>query len=60
MVQSIPDFKDHPKAMDGCSDLMVIAFGQGGRGARSASGVGSLPSGIAVEIEAMVELHDGQ
>ena len=59
MVQATPDFKDHPKVMNGFSDLMVVAFGENGRGARSAVGVASLPSNIAVEVEATVELHDG-
>ena len=59
MVQSTEDFRDHPKVINGFSDLMVIAFGEGGRGARSAVGMQSLPSNIAVEIEATVELHDG-
>jgi enamine deaminase RidA (YjgF/YER057c/UK114 family) len=58
MVQATPDFKDHPKVMNGFSDLMVVAFGENGRGARSAVGVASLPSDIAVEVEATVELHD--
>jgi enamine deaminase RidA (YjgF/YER057c/UK114 family) len=58
MVQATPDFKDHPKVMNGFSDLMVVAFGENGRGARSAVGVASLPSNIAVEVEATVELHD--
>jgi enamine deaminase RidA (YjgF/YER057c/UK114 family) len=59
MVQATPDFKDHPKVMNGFSDLMVVAFGETGRGARSAVGVASLPSNISVEVEATVELHDG-
>lgn len=59
MVQSTEDFRDHPKVMNGFSDLMVIAFGDAGRAARSAVGMQSLPSNIAVEIEATVELHDG-
>ena len=59
MVQSTPDFKDHPKVMNGFSDLMVVACGESGRAARSAVGVASLPSNIAVEVEATVELHDG-
>ena len=59
MVQATEDFKDHPKVLNGFSDLMVIAFGEAGRGARSAVGMQSLPSNIAVEIEATVELHDG-
>jgi enamine deaminase RidA (YjgF/YER057c/UK114 family) len=59
MVQSTEDFKDHPKVINGFSDLMVVAFGDGGRAARSAVGMQSLPSNIAVEIEATVELRDG-
>ncbi len=59
MVQTTEDFKDHPKVMNGFSDLMVIAFGDNGRGARSAVGMQSLPSNIPVEIEATVELYDG-
>jgi enamine deaminase RidA (YjgF/YER057c/UK114 family) len=59
MVQATEDFTDHPKVINGFSDLMVVAFGDGGRAARSAVGMQSLPSNIAVEIEATVELHDG-
>lgn len=59
MVQSTEDFRDHPKVMNGFSDLMVVAFGEAGKGARAAVGMQSLPSNIAVEIEATVELHDG-
>ena len=59
MVQATEDFRDHPKVMNGFSDLMVVAFGDAGRAARSAVGMQSLPSNIAVEIEATVELHDG-
>ena len=58
MVNAAEDFKDHPKVINGFSDLMVVAFGDGGRAARSAVGMQSLPSDIAVEIEATVELHD--
>jgi enamine deaminase RidA (YjgF/YER057c/UK114 family) len=58
MVQATEDFKDHPKVINGFSDLMVVAFGDGGRAARSAVGMQSLPSNIAVEIEATVELRD--
>jgi len=59
MVNATDDFTEHPKVVNGFSDLMVIAFGDGGRAARSAVGMQSLPSDIAVEIEATVELHDG-
>ncbi len=59
MVHATEDFRDHPKVVNGFSDLMVVAFGDAGRAARSAVGMQSLPSNIAVEIEATVELHDG-
>ena len=59
MVNSTGDFTEHPTVINGFSDLMVVAFGEGGRGARSAVGMPSLPSDIAVEIEATVELFDG-
>ena len=58
MVHATEDFTDHPKVMNGFSDLMVVAFGEAGKGARAAVGMQSLPSVIAVEIEAVVELHD--
>jgi enamine deaminase RidA (YjgF/YER057c/UK114 family) len=57
MVASAPDFYDQPKVMNGCSDLMVEVFGDKGRHARSAIGVGSLPAGVTVEIEAIVEVE---
>ena len=56
MVNAAPDFKQHPKVINGFSDLMVEVFGDSGRGARSAVGMGSLPSQIAVEVEMIVEL----
>ncbi len=56
MVNAAPDFKDHPKVINGFSDLMVEVFGDKGRHARSAVGMGSLPFGITVEIEAIVEV----
>jgi enamine deaminase RidA (YjgF/YER057c/UK114 family) len=59
MVNAAENFQDHPKVINGFSDLMVVAFGEGGRAARSAVGMQSLPSNIAVEIEATVELYDG-
>jgi enamine deaminase RidA (YjgF/YER057c/UK114 family) len=58
MVHATPDFTDHPKVMNGFSDLMVEVFGPAGKHARSAVGMGSLPSGMAIEIEIIVELHD--
>jgi enamine deaminase RidA (YjgF/YER057c/UK114 family) len=56
MVNSTPDFADQPKVINGCSDLMVAAFGEAGRHARSAVGMGALPGNIAVEIELIAEV----
>lgn len=56
MVNSTPDFENHPQVINGFSDLMVEVFGDRGRHARSAVGMGSLPSDIAVEIEMIVEV----
>jgi enamine deaminase RidA (YjgF/YER057c/UK114 family) len=57
MVNATPDFPDHPKVINGCSELFAEVFGpEHGVGARSAVGVGSLPGNIAVEIEAIFEL----
>ena len=58
MVNAAPDFGNHPKVINGFSDLMVEIWGEQGRAARSAVGMGSLPGNIAVEIEAILELHD--
>ena len=56
MVNAVPEFTDHPKVINGCSDLFVEVFGEAGKHARSAVGMGSLPMGIPVEIEAIVEV----
>jgi enamine deaminase RidA (YjgF/YER057c/UK114 family) len=56
MVNAVPDFKDHPKVINGCSDLFVEVLGDAGRHARSAVGMGSLPNQISVEIEAILAL----
>jgi enamine deaminase RidA (YjgF/YER057c/UK114 family) len=53
MVNAAPEFEGHPAVINGCSDLMVEVFGEAGRHARSAVGMGSLPGGITVEIEAV-------
>lgn len=58
MVNAVPDFQNHPKVMNGFSDLMVEVFGDAGRGARSAVGMGSLPSNITVEVECIVQVKD--
>lgn len=55
-INSTPDFLDGPKVMNGASDLMVAAFGNKGRHARSTIGVASLPGDAAVEVEAMIEI----
>ena len=54
MVNAEPDFSDHPKVINGCSDLLVDVLGDAGRHARSAVGMGSLPNRMAVEIEAIL------
>lgn len=54
MVNAVPDFTRHPEVIDGCTDLFVQVFGEGGRPARSAVGMGSLPRNISVEVEAIV------
>ena len=57
MVNSAPNFYDHPKVINGFSELMRDVFGEPGIGARSAVGMGPLPGNIAVEVECIVELH---
>lgn len=56
MVNAVPTFDQHPQVINGFSDLMVDVFGENGKHARSAVGVGSLPMNIPVEIEMIVEL----
>ena len=57
MVNSTDDFTDHPKVMNGFSDLMVELFGEKGRHVRAAVGMNSLPSNLAVEIEMLLEFE---
>ncbi len=59
MVNSDPTFRRQPEVIDGASDLLEQIFGERGRHARSAVGLGALPMGIAVEIEMIVEVRDG-
>jgi len=59
MVNAVPEFEDQPKVINGCSDLFVEVLGERGRHARSAVGMGSLPMGIPVEIECIVEVAAG-
>ncbi|MGI9520254.1 MAG: RidA family protein [Hyphomicrobiaceae bacterium] len=56
MVNATPDFADHPKVINGCSDLFVEVLADRGRHARSAIGMGSLPNGMTVEIEAVMRI----
>jgi enamine deaminase RidA (YjgF/YER057c/UK114 family) len=58
MVNAVPEFEDHPKVINGCSDLFVQVLGERGKHARSAVGMGSLPMGIPVEIECIVEVEN--
>jgi enamine deaminase RidA (YjgF/YER057c/UK114 family) len=59
MVNSTPEFADHPKVINGYSDLMKDVFGDAGVGTRSAVGMVALPAGIAVEIEAIFQVKRG-
>jgi len=58
MVNAVPEFTDQPKVINGYSDLMVEVFGENGKHARSAVGMGSLPGNIAVEVEMIVEVWE--
>lgn len=58
MVNAAPTFDKHPQVMNGFSDFMVEVFGESGKHARSAVGMGSLPHNIPVEIEMIVELKE--
>jgi enamine deaminase RidA (YjgF/YER057c/UK114 family) len=57
MVNATPEFGHQPEVINGCSDLFVEVFGDRGKHARSAVGLGSLPRGIPVEIEVIVEVE---
>ena len=56
-VNATPSFTDHPKVINGASDFMVEVFGDKGRHARSAVASPSLPFGISVEVEAIIEIE---
>lgn len=58
MVNCTPDFGTQPAVINGFSDLVVEVFGENGRAARSAVGMGALPGNIPVEIEAIVQVSD--
>ena len=56
-VNSTPDFPDHPKVINGASDLIVAVLGDKGKHARSAVGMGNLPFGVATEVEGIFEFR---
>lgn len=56
-VNAVPEFTDHPRVVNGASDLMVEVFGDAGRHARAAVGAGSLPRGVCVEVDAIFEVR---
>ena len=56
MVNAVPDFDQHGKVIDGCSDLLEAVLGEPGRHARASVGMGSLPSQLTVEIEAILRI----
>ena len=58
VVNSTPDFMLHTRVMDGASDMLVEVFGDAGKHARLAVGVTSLPAGLALEFELVVEVAD--
>jgi enamine deaminase RidA (YjgF/YER057c/UK114 family) len=60
MVNSESNFVNHPNVINGFSDLMVEVFGEAGKAARSAVGMGSLPMNIPVEVEMIVEIKNSQ
>ena len=58
MVNSAPDFNDHPAVANGASDLLVEVFGETGKHARSAVGLASLPANVCIEVKMVVEISD--
>ena len=56
IVNAEPDFHDHAKVINGCSELLIEVLGEAGYHARSAVGMGSLPFGVSVEIEAIFHI----
>ncbi|HVO01072.1 MAG TPA: RidA family protein [Candidatus Cybelea sp.] len=58
MVNAIEGFTEQPRVINGCSDLFVEVFGDAGRHARAAVGMGSLPIGISVEVTATMAVRD--
>jgi len=56
-VAATPEFRDHPKVVNGASDLFAEVLGEAGRHARAAVGMASLPAGVACEVEAIFEVR---
>jgi enamine deaminase RidA (YjgF/YER057c/UK114 family) len=56
-VNAVPEFTEHPKVVNGASDLFVQVFGDAGKHARFAIGAGSLPFNVAVEVAAVLEVR---
>ncbi len=56
LVNSAPDFTDHPLVANGASDLLVEIFGDKGKHARSAVGLSALPGNVCIEVEMVVEV----
>ncbi len=56
-VQCTPDFTQQPEVANGASDLFVKVFGEAGKHARAAVGVPALPRGVAVEVDAILQLR---
>jgi enamine deaminase RidA (YjgF/YER057c/UK114 family) len=56
-VNATPDYDQQPEVANGASDLIVAVFGEAGRHARAAVGMGSLPRGVAVEVDATFEIQ---
>ncbi len=59
-VNATPDYDKQPEVANGASDLFVAVFGEAGKHARAAIGMGSLPRGVAVEVDAVFEISDIQ
>ncbi|MDD9911381.1 MAG: RidA family protein [Ahrensia sp.] len=55
-VNATPDFTQHPEVINGASDLLVDVLGDAGKHARAAVGMSSLPRGVAVEVDAVIEM----
>jgi enamine deaminase RidA (YjgF/YER057c/UK114 family) len=59
-VNAVPEYDKQPEVANGASDLFVAVFGDAGRHARAAVGMGSLPRGVAVEVDATFEIRDAE